>query len=40
MRSKWITKRQIAVAALLALSSTLVFSASATKADTKSSNLR
>jgi flagellar L-ring protein precursor FlgH len=40
MRSKWITKRQIAVAALLAVSSTLVFSSPSKKASTKSSDLR
>jgi flagellar L-ring protein precursor FlgH len=40
MRSKWITKRQLAVAALLAVSSTLVFSSPSKKASTKSSDLR
>jgi flagellar L-ring protein precursor FlgH len=40
MRSKWSTTRKIAVAALLAVSSTLIFSSPVKKADTKSSNLR
>jgi flagellar L-ring protein precursor FlgH len=40
MRSKWITTRKTAVAALLAVSSTLVFSSTAKKASTKSSDLR